>query len=144
MNPAQSRPSLVVVHAPHYPRDRVEEHLDEASFLSAHWEAAQRYAASPLVHYVDGLDERFLAHVEALGRARPEFLTSSLEAALQGSVGEGMVLSLGLAGLAAEPEQAVAALGAAFESHPEHSAELARAFELSWANLGPALRARRE
>src|SRR5689334_10398009 len=44
---AQSRPSLVVVHAPHYPRDCVEEHLDEASFLSAHWEAAQRYAASP-------------------------------------------------------------------------------------------------
>ena len=121
------------------------EHFRESAFLYGRWERTLREGLSPLVHFVDGLDERFLANEEALTLAPSNQLASAFEEALDDPPDKGGVVALSLAmvgsGTAALEEQVLSAM----ESHPQHMWHIMRALELSWRDPTPlALRRLRE
>jgi uncharacterized protein (TIGR02270 family) len=70
--------------------DLAEEHLDEAAFLSAQWEAALRSPDFTLEEIAAGPEERLLAHLDALvlggARVAKRLLLPALEAEDPGAV----------------------------------------------------------
>lgn len=64
--------------------DVVEEHLDEAAFLSVLWEAALESPFQTLASVAEGFEERLLAHVDGLLLAGEAAQARLLEPALAG------------------------------------------------------------
>lgn len=110
--------------------DIVEEHLDEAAFLYTQWERALQSPEFTLAEVRDRVEERLLAHIDALVVGGRPVVGALLQPAL-GQGGQGVAFAAAmalLAGAGADSEAAViAALGAAA---PPQAGELVRALQL--------------
>jgi uncharacterized protein (TIGR02270 family) len=112
-----------------------DEVADEAFFLWGQWERTLRGGTSTLIHFVDGLDERFLASEETLGGAPPSILRTWFAKALDGSGKKNDVGALALALLVSGAKGAIESVAQALESHPKHRGQLARALEICWTDI---------
>jgi uncharacterized protein (TIGR02270 family) len=125
-----------------FPTALLEEHRDEASFVWGHWEHALLHGPSPILHFVDGMDERLVAHVEALSRAPAATLVDWFDGALHTEGNGSAVGALALAMMVSSSAPLRDRVLDAVESAPQHRKLLVRALGLSWSSLEVPVRAR--
>ena len=110
--------------------DIVEEHLDEAAFLSTQWEQALVSPAYTLAAVRDRVEERLLAHVDGLVAAGPLAAARLLRPALrEGSDGVALAAALALLS-SSNPESEAAVLEALLTAAEPQADQVRRALEL--------------